>query len=446
MAATHEAAAPTRRSERPEALYAKLRPGPGKPAREVAAHQRARIHSAMIEIVADRGLAAVTIREITRLAGVSSRAFYKHFDGTQECFLATYDLVVRRAAIRVVASQAGEHDWEKRLRLAFDAFVREVQGAPHAAHLALIDAYAGGPEALERIRHTENMFEAMLAESFARAPGEAEMPPLMIRGLAAGTARVARLSLLADAEASAPEVANQLSEWALSFQDASASLLARLDCGSTARDPLISTSEKMMRPRISSDARNLILAATLKLAVAGGYDNLTVPRIRAAAGVPPRTFAAHFSGVDECFFAALEFRANEAFRRANTAGSKGLTWEAKVYRSLAALCTYFTGDQTLARLCFIDGFAPGKDGMHFRDRFISSTVDLLHGSEQAANPLDRISIEASAGAIWGVMHHQVTSGQLRRHSRVTGTLSLLVLAPPLGPTAALDAIDVEQNR
>lgn len=444
MAATREVAAPAQRPERPEALYAKLRPGPGKPASEVAAHQRARIHSAMIEIVADRGLAAVTVREITRLAGVSSRAFYKHFDGTQECFLATYDLVVRRAAIRVVASQAGEHDWEKRLRLAFDAFVREVQGAPHAARLALIDAYAGGSEALERIRHTENMFEAMLTESFARAPGGAEMPPRVMKGLAAGTARVARVGLLADGKASAPQVADQLSEWALSFQDASASLFAALDSRWMSQGPGVSSRKGKTRSRASSEARDLILAATVKLAAADGYDNLTVPKIRAAAGVPPRIFSVHFSGVDDCFIAALEFRADEAFTRAALAGSTGVAWPERVCRRLAALSAYFAGDQALARLCFIDGLAPGREGMRCRDRFISSTVDLLRDSESAAYPLDRLCVEASAGAIWGVLHHQVTSGQVRRLSRITPTLSLLALAPVIGTTAALDAIYTEQ--
>ncbi|HET7589657.1 MAG TPA: helix-turn-helix domain-containing protein, partial [Solirubrobacterales bacterium] len=85
MPATSEAPGPApqdaAQSQKP---YGKLSPGPGKPATEVAAHQRARIHSAMVELAADRGYKAVTVRDLARLAGVSSRAFYKHFNGKEE--------------------------------------------------------------------------------------------------------------------------------------------------------------------------------------------------------------------------------------------------------------------------------------------------------------------------------------------------------------------------
>ena len=43
--------------------YAKLHPGPGQPREQAASHQRARIHAAMIELVAERGYGAVTVRD-----------------------------------------------------------------------------------------------------------------------------------------------------------------------------------------------------------------------------------------------------------------------------------------------------------------------------------------------------------------------------------------------
>lgn len=95
----------------------KLTPGPGMAAADVAAHQSARIHRAMIEIVAARGYDAVKVRELVHLAGVSSAAFYKHFESKEDCFLRTHDLVVRRATRRIIASQAGEEAWKERPRL-----------------------------------------------------------------------------------------------------------------------------------------------------------------------------------------------------------------------------------------------------------------------------------------------------------------------------------------
>ena len=76
MTRANEAALATAATSQ-QVLAGKLSPGPGLPPSEVAHHQRARIHSAIVEIAGERGQEAVTIREIARLSGVSSRAFYR---------------------------------------------------------------------------------------------------------------------------------------------------------------------------------------------------------------------------------------------------------------------------------------------------------------------------------------------------------------------------------
>jgi AcrR family transcriptional regulator len=81
----------------PAALYPKLRPGAARSAHEsVASNQRARLYGAMIEMLATRGYEASTVAELSALAWVSKRTWYERFPGgKQECFLATYDIVVR---------------------------------------------------------------------------------------------------------------------------------------------------------------------------------------------------------------------------------------------------------------------------------------------------------------------------------------------------------------
>jgi AcrR family transcriptional regulator len=83
-----------------------MRPGPPGSAQEsVASNQRARLYGAMIEMVANRGYEASTVVESCVLAGVSKRTLYERFlGGKQECFLATYDIIVRRAEMRILAA------------------------------------------------------------------------------------------------------------------------------------------------------------------------------------------------------------------------------------------------------------------------------------------------------------------------------------------------------
>jgi AcrR family transcriptional regulator len=79
--------------------------GPHSLSREqVAANQRSRIMSAMIELVGEQGYGATAVAEVTKRAGLSRKAFYEHFAGKQDCFLATYDTIVGEGYERVAGA------------------------------------------------------------------------------------------------------------------------------------------------------------------------------------------------------------------------------------------------------------------------------------------------------------------------------------------------------
>jgi len=355
MAVTRETGAAPARVPRPvEAQYDKLSPGPGRLASEVAAHQRARIHNAMVELVGERGYAAVKMRDIVRLAGVSTRSFYENFDSKEDCFLRTHELIVRGAARRITAAQAEELDWRERPRLVFDAFMREVMRAPHAARLVLVDAYEAGIDALEQAWHAESTFKDLIDESLAPAPGEVGMPPLVAEGIVAGVARLARTRLLAGKEEDFANLGNELTEWALSLLDESAAELAALDRASVSLGARpIETFEQPGGVRAS------ILAAAADLAAADGYASLTVSRIRDGAGVSLAAFKAEFAGIDDCFLATLELHAGEAMAESTIAQASGRTWPGGIYRAMASLCARFGRDPLLVHLCLDDDFKPG---------------------------------------------------------------------------------------
>jgi AcrR family transcriptional regulator len=428
-------------------LYGKLSPGPGMSAQEVASHQRARIHSAMIVLVAERGYSAATIRDLAQLAGVSTRAFYEHFGGKEECFLRTYELAVRRAAVRVVESQKGKRDWLERLRQAFEAFAVEIEREPQIARVALVEVLAAGVSALKKMRGVEGIFEKMIGESFARAPGGAEMPPLVLQGIVSGIARVVRDRLLADREEELSSLAMPLMEWALCYRWESIGVLERLDSRPGAQC-IAAEFTVADDPEVwggPMDDRALILSAISKLTVADGYEALTVPRIRAAAGVSRRAFDALYDGVDDCLLAALELRTGEALARVVPAHSEGKTWPGGVYRAVAALCAHIAQDEAFAQLAFIDAFAPGPAAIQRRTQLLSTTAELLRDSAPPDQRPDPFMAEASIGAVWGVLHHQVVHGQAHRLPNMAASLAFLATAPAVGAPTAAQAICQEQQ-
>src|ERR1700749_3679596 len=84
--------------------YKQLKPGPGKTPQQVQSSQRDRIHRAMIELAADRGFEHVTVRQLTRKAGVSSRAFYGQFSNREECLASSVETIGRALLLRAARS------------------------------------------------------------------------------------------------------------------------------------------------------------------------------------------------------------------------------------------------------------------------------------------------------------------------------------------------------
>jgi AcrR family transcriptional regulator len=434
----------------PEASYRKLRPGPGMSPDEVAIHQRARIHSALIEIVGERGYGAITVRRLAQLAGVSTRTFYEHFQDKEECFLRTYDLVTQRAAHRVAVSQDGERRWQERLRLAFETFAREVADKPRAARLALVEASAAGPVALERVRLAEGAFESMVEESFSRAPRGGQMPSLLAKGVVSGVSGVTRARLVEGREQELPELAGELLEWTLSlFNDGTAVELKELDrrspSVSSAIDPEPVTKARENGKCSREDDRPLILTATAKLAAAQSYQQLTVPRIRTAAGVSRRSFDAHFEDVEECFLATLEQRTAIALAHA-AKHAEGDGWPEDVFRALRALCAQVASDPILAGLAFVEAFAAGPTVVRCREAMTAVIAERFLGSAPPEQRPNQVAAEASVAAVWGVLHSYVTAGRAQQLPRIAASLSYLALAPAVGAPLALEAIQRAQKQ
>ena len=185
------------------ALYPKLQPGPHPSTEEsVASNQRARLYGAMIELVAARGYEASTVAELCALAGVSKRTLYERFpDGKQQCFLATYDILVRRAETHILA--AGRCGLDviaaagplERLRALVEAFAREVTAYPNAARLVLVEAPDVGPAALAHATRTRRLVERAIWWSL-RAGSDAPAPsPRTVKRIVADGTQLVRARL-----------------------------------------------------------------------------------------------------------------------------------------------------------------------------------------------------------------------------------------------------------
>lgn len=389
----------------------------------------------MIELVAEHGHNAVTVAALTQRARVSKRDFYKRFAGKEECFLATYDTIVSNSARGILAAIEGEEEWHERLRLGFLAFAGQVAGSPETARLALVEAFAAGAAAVERMLHTHQLFEALVAKHFVPADGSLQLPPLVVKGIVAGCGRVARARLLDGDPRQLKLDGDELIEWALSFCDED---IARLRGLEVAGPPLATAAELPL-----GDERAMILAATAKLASKEGYATLTVSRVRAVAGVSGSSFYRHFDGVADCFLAMLKTLSGRTLAAAEPSFLTADDWASGVHRMIARLCRHLAGDPAFADLAFLEVFSPGSEAIRWRSEMIAKLAAMLRREAPPAQRPTVFAAEASIGAMWGVIHHFIATGRGAQLPIAAPVLSYLALAPALGGASAVDAIVAE---
>ncbi len=413
---------------------------------EVAAHQLERLHSATIEVVAKSGYADAKVRDISAVSGVSTRAFYDHFDSKQDCVLQTYELVMRRAARRIIASQAEGRDWRERAQLVLAAFANELNTAPSAGRFAMVEIRAGGLGARERVRRAERNFEVLLAECLARAPEGTIIPPLLIEAVVAGVIRVDCARLVSNRTAEISRLTPDLVEWALCYASEEASALEELDLrASTATDSIQSSlngGNSGTAPPNSD--RALILSAIAKLAAADGYANLTIPRIRRAAGVSRKAYDEHFGGIDDCFTAAFNHRGEEILARAALAQVSSNTWSGGLYQAIVTLCDGIATDSFLAYACCEGDFGPGARLTQARHRLIRAVSEQFIDSIPVKHRPSNLTMEATRGAIWGLFQNHLVK-ERATHALPSATFAYLALAPAIGSPAALATIRREQK-
>jgi AcrR family transcriptional regulator len=429
----------------------RLRPGPGQPAEEVAADQRDRIHEAMVELVAEQGYEAVKVTELVGRAHVSTRTFYERYGGKQECLLEIYDELIRRVATRMAESLDGETDRRERSRLALGTLAEVLAERPEAARLVCIDASAAGLAVLDRMRGAEAAFEEVIRRTREHDPPDKPISPTLAKGLMAGLTQVVRARLIARRHEELPGLVDEMVDWAYSLNTPGVHGLEEL--GREAGDPraaasaLALTTPMLAQETPGSRERHLILAATVELAAEDGYWQLTVPRIRTAAGVSRKSFEAHFADVEECFVAAVGVVAESVmgFVREQSL-ARGKDWPQGFHHAVSSLCVYAASNPDLARLALIEIFVSGPFGMRHLSNLIGTMAERLRSDAPPGQAASESVAEAAMGAVWGIVSNCVAEGRASQLPELAPLLSFLALGPTIGSEPAAAAIRAEHTR
>jgi AcrR family transcriptional regulator len=137
---------------------------PGGP---TAAH-RGRLLSAMAQALTEQGYAAVTIADVVRLAGVSRRTFYEHFDGKQACFIALYRAVSGSALRTLRESIDVSQPWQSQLEHALGAYLNHLAAGPALLRSLFIEIHHLGETGALLRRETMQALADFMGETIQR--------------------------------------------------------------------------------------------------------------------------------------------------------------------------------------------------------------------------------------------------------------------------------------
>ncbi len=298
---------------------------------EVARNQRARIYGGMIESVSQRGYHATTVAHVIALAGVSRRAFYEQFSNKEQCFLATYDIVVARARKRVLDAWLGERGWANRLHASCKALLDEAAETPKGPRLVLVDSLGIGPRARERMQLAGFAFERLVASAFQVAPDGTGFPRLTCRGIVGGVRHVVFVRMLQERERELYTLTDEVLDWIEAYRSPAA---ARLGVFGPSRTPRVPPTPAAFLTR--DDRRARVLGSVVHLTLDEGYSRLTDPQIAQFAGMSTEAFHKQFANKEECFLAVLDEFVHEALASVEGSFEKAATWPEGVYRAITA--------------------------------------------------------------------------------------------------------------
>jgi AcrR family transcriptional regulator len=151
----------------------------------VARSQRDRLIDAMARTVAAKGYQGACVTDVCTAAGVSTKAFYTHFEDKEECFLATFDRGVWLVSRTMLVSHGRPGPWPVRMREGLELLLRILADEPAFATLAVVEALAAGPRALQRHHDLLASFTVFFHDAPRRASWPA-VPVEAVRAVIAG--------------------------------------------------------------------------------------------------------------------------------------------------------------------------------------------------------------------------------------------------------------------
>jgi AcrR family transcriptional regulator len=347
-----------------------------------------------------------------------------HFDNKAECLIAAAAELIEPA---VAAIAPAEHNGSPpAAKEALDGFLAVLRAQPAAARVCFVELHEVGPPG-EMLG--DRAFEALAAtvdDVNSEQQGELAGEPELSRALLAGLRKLIHTRLGREEDAALAGLAPELWQW----------------MASVVPPPMPLERPRRQRAAPQSQFDGYTLAERISRAVAAvvaekGYREMSTDDIAARAAISLSTFYSHFADKRDAVLAALEMSGAQITALAVPAARRADGWEKGVKALYEAICAYFAAEPAMAELALVGVYAAGPRARRRRDRVIDSLAAML-APGFAENPeAPRISGEAVAATVYGLLREQLRSGGAGSLVAAVPLATYITLVGFVGPERAL---------
>jgi AcrR family transcriptional regulator len=403
-----------------------LRPGPGAQPDAVERNQRERLYGATVVAVAEHGYAATRVADIVEIAGVSRNAFYRYFDNKPDCFLTTLDELAGLAEAQLSEAYRDEsRSWRERMRTILAGLIELILEQPSAARVWLVEVYAAGPLAVDRLERVADRLERLAGSAIGEAPDRTQLPVEGIRALVGGLRQIIHTRLRHGREGELPALLPDLLDWVLSYSSLPAPLRK------PRRPPAL--PEPTPDP---DEPRRQILAAVTELVAEGGYQTVTITEISQRAAISLSTFYDRFDSKQAAFLAAIDDGERQLLEATLPAYRLAPDWQRATRDVIHAFFAFNATHPALARLGGMRIFSAGPAGFDRHENATSRFGAVLSAGYREHPGTSPIVAEAVSGSVAALLYQQLRRRGPERLYEAAGIASFIALAPFVGADEA----------
>jgi AcrR family transcriptional regulator len=157
----------------------------GRTRPEVARNQRERILHATLQAVYQYTYPATTVQDIVAYAGVSRRAFYRHFRDREHAATEANELFFEHVLATCAAAYFAASGWPRRIWAAGRTLTSFFAANPAVARSGFVEFHAVSPAAIQHVYDRVWAFTLFLEEGYSCREQNRELPRLCSEALAA---------------------------------------------------------------------------------------------------------------------------------------------------------------------------------------------------------------------------------------------------------------------